>query len=140
MNAAEQTPDLFADTTAEPPRGISEGPTFDYEAKGWREGWYCRDTIMSGWTLRPYDQDALDWIRIQLADGRLEYSEILSRRRAAKIESDLGYSADLMFSHCRYLVLTGEIIESKRYYGSPDPKSKDYHGWHPRFELAGGKA
>ncbi|MDI5890647.1 hypothetical protein [Halomonas rhizosphaerae] len=139
MNAAALTPDLFADTPAEPPRGIHEGPTFNHEAKGWQEGWWARDSIMADWTLRPYDQGALDWIRHQLAGGRLEYGEILARRRAAQLES-VWDAAEIMFSHLRYLVLTGEILESKRYYGSPDPKSPDYRGWHPRFELAGEKA
>lgn len=134
MNAVALTPDLFADTPAEPPRGIHEGPNFNHEAKGWQEGWWGRENTMADWTFRPYDPAALDWIRHQLAEGRLEYGEILTKRRSAKLES-AWYVADIMFSHLRYLVLTGEILESKRYYGSLDAKSPDYRGWHPRFEL-----
>ncbi len=138
MSTAAHIPDLFSDQPDAAPRNsICSGPIFDYEAKGWQEGWWGRENTMADWTFKPYDQAAMAWIKKQLAEGRLDYREILGRRRAAQLEN-VWYVADIMFSHLRYLVLTGEILESKHYYGSPDPRSRDYRGWHPLFQLAGG--
>lgn len=142
MSALAKTPDLFADDDDFAPRtGVCTGPSSSHPVsareENWRNGWWFRSKVMSQWMFVSYEQDVLNWIRDRLAKGPVDYMDLLKERRAARIDEQLGDGADIVRSHCRYLVLTGEIIERKRYLGAPDPNSPGYRGWHPYFELSG---
>lgn len=137
MIADTHTPDLFESMpAAAPPRGVCTGPTFSHPEREkesrWRDGWH-RHTGAS-WEFTPYDPAIMAWVREQLESGPVDYGDLLNARRRAGIEHPFEVHEPIG-AHVRYLVLAGEVIERKRYLGSPDPRSPDYHGWHPVLEL-----